>query len=275
MTFSCRSVALGVGACLAACLAFAAPARADLVVLSSGRVISASSVVLNADTATIRLRGGGEVTCSRSLVVRVDPDETPWIDPPSATASTGISAAVKGDGIADAVDRGAGAGRRDPGRLPRRHHPAGQGARRRRPADRRGDLSRVGVPAAGAIAQGRARPDAGDAGHRSTGRRRQERSLQGVVEPRCRRPPSQRAARSLCAARSARRLQRRRGRRSPLRRRAALPGDAPLRRESAGALRTRASPSAQPPPSPDVPAVDAAPADPATAADVPSDRSAS
>jgi hypothetical protein len=71
---------------MAASLALAAPARADLVVLSSGRVMSAASVVLTADTATIRLRGGGEVSCERSLVVRVDPDETPWIDPAGAAA---------------------------------------------------------------------------------------------------------------------------------------------------------------------------------------------
>ena len=34
--------------------------------------------------ATIKLRGGGEVTCDRALVARVDPDEVPWIDPTSA-----------------------------------------------------------------------------------------------------------------------------------------------------------------------------------------------
>src|SRR4051812_39011182 len=84
MTFSPRLLALG----LTAGLACAAPARADLVVLSSGRVISASSVVLGTDTATIRLRGGGEVTCDRSLVVSVDRDETPWIDPPDPNAPT-------------------------------------------------------------------------------------------------------------------------------------------------------------------------------------------
>jgi hypothetical protein len=83
MAFSLRSLALG----LTAWLAVAAPAGADLVVLSSGRVMSASSVVLTDDTATIRLRGGGEVTCDRSLVVRVDPDETPWIDPAGAAAA--------------------------------------------------------------------------------------------------------------------------------------------------------------------------------------------
>ena len=87
MVLSPKSIVLG----LAAGLALAAPARADLVLLSSGRVISASSVVLTDETATIRLRGGGEVTCDRSLVVRVDPDETPWIDPAgsAATAQTG------------------------------------------------------------------------------------------------------------------------------------------------------------------------------------------
>jgi hypothetical protein len=97
MTFSPGFLALG----LAAGLALAAPARADLVVLSSGRVISASSVVLSADSATIRLRGGGEVTCDRSLVVRVDPDETPWIDPAGAAAidATGDP----GDGTAPAA----------------------------------------------------------------------------------------------------------------------------------------------------------------------------
>ena len=85
MTFSVRSLALG----LTAGLALAAPARADLVVLSSGRVISAASVALTDDTAIIRLRSGGEVTCDRSLVVRVDPDETRWIDPAGAAAVDG------------------------------------------------------------------------------------------------------------------------------------------------------------------------------------------
>jgi hypothetical protein len=88
MTFSVRSLALG----LTAGLALAAPARADLVVLSSGRVISAASVALTDDTAIIRLRSGGEVTCDRSLVVRVDPDETPWIDPAGAAAMDGTGA---------------------------------------------------------------------------------------------------------------------------------------------------------------------------------------
>ena len=85
--------AVAIGAAAVASLAVAAPAAADLVVLSSGRVISAASVVLTEETATIRLRGGGEVTCDRSLVVRVDPDETPWVDPasPGATGAPALA----------------------------------------------------------------------------------------------------------------------------------------------------------------------------------------
>ena len=88
---------------LTAGLALAAPARADLVVLTSGRVMSASSVVLTEDTATIRLRSGGEVTCDRSLVVRVDPDETPWIDPAGAAAADETGDAETGEATPAAV----------------------------------------------------------------------------------------------------------------------------------------------------------------------------
>jgi hypothetical protein len=98
MTFSSRIAAI----VLLAGLAGAVPAHADLVVLSSGKVISASSVVLGTDTATIRLRGGGEVTCDRSLVVRVDPDETPWIDPAGAAVA---SAAATGEAVLAAVPK--------------------------------------------------------------------------------------------------------------------------------------------------------------------------
>jgi hypothetical protein len=72
------SVALIVGA--------AGTAHAELVHLTSGRVISAARVVFGEDSATITLRGGGEVTCSRALIVRVDPDEVPWVDPSPAPA---------------------------------------------------------------------------------------------------------------------------------------------------------------------------------------------
>jgi hypothetical protein len=73
-------------ALVAGVLGAAAPARAELVVFSSGRVMSVAGVRFEGDQATLRLRGGGELTCDRALVARVDPDEVPWIDPATAAA---------------------------------------------------------------------------------------------------------------------------------------------------------------------------------------------
>ena len=90
------SFRLPLAGALLAGLAAAAPARAELVHLTSGRVVSASSVVLGEETATIRLRGGGEVTCSRSLIVRVDPDEVPWPEEKAtADAAAGSTATTR------------------------------------------------------------------------------------------------------------------------------------------------------------------------------------
>jgi len=59
-------------------LFFASEARADIVVFKNGRTMSVKSCLVEADTATLRLRNGGEVTFPASLVARVDPDEVPY-----------------------------------------------------------------------------------------------------------------------------------------------------------------------------------------------------
>ena len=67
--------------CSAFCLllfAFASEASADIVVFKNGRTMSVKSCLVEADTATLRLRDGGEVTFPASLVARVDPDEVPY-----------------------------------------------------------------------------------------------------------------------------------------------------------------------------------------------------
>ena len=56
----------------------ATEARADIVVFKNGRTMSVKSCLVEADTATLRLRDGGEVTFPASLVARVDPDEVPY-----------------------------------------------------------------------------------------------------------------------------------------------------------------------------------------------------
>jgi hypothetical protein len=50
-------------------------AEAELVWLSSGRVMSVKSHQIAGDRITLALRDGGEVTCAKTTVVRIEPDE--------------------------------------------------------------------------------------------------------------------------------------------------------------------------------------------------------
>ena len=63
----------------------AAPAAGEIIVLSSGRTLSVKSHRLQGDTIVLTLRTGGEVTCDKSIVEKVLPDEVPYPEP--ATAS--------------------------------------------------------------------------------------------------------------------------------------------------------------------------------------------
>src|SRR4030095_9065054 len=56
----------------------AAEARADIVVFKNGRTMSVKSCLVEAETATLRLRDGGGVTFPASILARVDPDEVPY-----------------------------------------------------------------------------------------------------------------------------------------------------------------------------------------------------
>lgn len=61
-------------------LVFALPGavRAELVVLSSGRVVSVKAARIDGAQAVLELRGGGELVCDAALVVEVRPDEVAW-----------------------------------------------------------------------------------------------------------------------------------------------------------------------------------------------------
>ena len=66
---------------LLALLAMAIPASAEIVFLSSGRTLSVKSHRVDGDRIVLTLRSGGEVTCDKSIVEKVEPDEVPYIDP--------------------------------------------------------------------------------------------------------------------------------------------------------------------------------------------------
>ena len=80
------TVRLGVLTC--ACLsAGVLTASADIVYLTSGRTLSVKDHREDGASVVLLLRGGGEVTCDKSLVDKIVPDEVPHPDPvPPATA---------------------------------------------------------------------------------------------------------------------------------------------------------------------------------------------
>jgi soluble lytic murein transglycosylase-like protein len=64
------------------------PARAELVELTTGRVMSVTGVAYDGDRVTLYLRAGGEISCPATLIARVGPDEIPRLEaPPPETAN--------------------------------------------------------------------------------------------------------------------------------------------------------------------------------------------
>lgn len=79
-------VRLACGAC-ALFLTMAGTASAEIVYLTSGRTLSVKDHRIDGDAIILSLRGGGEVTFSRSLVDKVVPDEVPHPDPEDVQAA--------------------------------------------------------------------------------------------------------------------------------------------------------------------------------------------
>jgi soluble lytic murein transglycosylase-like protein len=81
-----------------------APASAELVTLTSGRTVSVRSVRIDGDTATLALRGGGELECAATLIKTVAPDEVPYpepeAEPDAAVTAAAIAAPVALAGLA-------------------------------------------------------------------------------------------------------------------------------------------------------------------------------
>ena len=73
-----------VAAAFVCAIGGAAPAAAEIVFLSSGGTLSVKSHRFDGEFIVLVLRSGGEVTCDRSLVTRVLPDEVPYPEPEAA-----------------------------------------------------------------------------------------------------------------------------------------------------------------------------------------------
>jgi hypothetical protein len=73
---------------LAACalVLTASPANAEIAVLISGRTLSIKSHRIDGDNIILKMRDGGEVTCDKSLIEEIVPDEIPFVEPQTVVA---------------------------------------------------------------------------------------------------------------------------------------------------------------------------------------------
>jgi hypothetical protein len=79
-------------------LATAVPAHAELAFFSTGRVMSIKGHRVEGDQIVLLPRGGGEISCSVTLVTRIEPDEVPYPEPETEVAAL-APAAIELPGI--------------------------------------------------------------------------------------------------------------------------------------------------------------------------------
>ena len=94
---------------LLALLVPAATASAEIVFLSSGRTLSVKSHKVDGDHVVLTLRSGGEVTCDKDLIDRIEPDEVPYLDPerpPQAGQSADVAAQQPDGSLLDGTPYG-------------------------------------------------------------------------------------------------------------------------------------------------------------------------
>jgi soluble lytic murein transglycosylase-like protein len=84
---------LSVAAVAFAWAAWAAPAHAEIVFLTSGRTLSVKGHQIQGDSIVLALRTGGEVTCDRSLIEKIVADEVPYPEPTTDVAEAAAAQA--------------------------------------------------------------------------------------------------------------------------------------------------------------------------------------
>jgi hypothetical protein len=67
-----------------ALLGTAVPASAEIVFLTSGRTLSVKSHRVDGESIVLTLRSGGQVTCDKNLIEKIEADEVPYVDPEPA-----------------------------------------------------------------------------------------------------------------------------------------------------------------------------------------------
>jgi soluble lytic murein transglycosylase-like protein len=80
-------------------------ASAEIVFMTSGRTLSVKTHRNDGESVVLTLRSGGEVTCDKSLIEKILPDEVPYPEPPvPATAQDTAKIAAAASGSAQLRD---------------------------------------------------------------------------------------------------------------------------------------------------------------------------
>jgi hypothetical protein len=75
----------------------AVPASAEIVFLKSGRSFSVKSHQVDGERITLTLRSGGDITCDKSLIEKIEADEVPYVEPEPQKAPASEATEAGGD----------------------------------------------------------------------------------------------------------------------------------------------------------------------------------
>jgi soluble lytic murein transglycosylase-like protein len=84
-----------------ALLAGPAIASAEIVFLSSGRTLSIKGHKIDGDSIILTLRSGGQVTCNKDLIEKIQTDEVPYPEPAAEPAQAPVQAEPERSLLAD------------------------------------------------------------------------------------------------------------------------------------------------------------------------------
>lgn len=84
-----------------ALLAGPAIASAEIVFLSSGRTLSIKGHKIDGDSIILTLRSGGQVTCNKDLIEKIEADEAPYPEPAPAPVEAPVQAEPQRSLLAD------------------------------------------------------------------------------------------------------------------------------------------------------------------------------
>jgi hypothetical protein len=94
------------GAAVLALLATAVPASAEIVFLTSGRTLSVKSHRVEGESIILTLRGGGDVTCDKSLISKIEADEAPYPEPEPPARPTAAEGTAQDRSLLDGTPYG-------------------------------------------------------------------------------------------------------------------------------------------------------------------------